>query len=118
MSNPDPNDEQGLAEALDEEVLGADVVEDVGEDVVRATFPPDGPVGLDPEPEPFGDEVPDVQAPPDEPIVGLIRPDDAAGEEVAELGEQDPLVAAEEAAVHEAAPPPERRRDGDLDEGA
>lgn len=118
MSDPDPNDEQGVAEALDEDVLGADEVGDVGEDVVRATFPPDEPIGLDPEPEPFGDQEPDVQPPPDEPIVGLIQPDDDPDEQVAEVGQEDPLVPAEEAAVHESEVPPDRPRDSYLDEGA
>ena len=97
MSDPDPQDEQGLAEAFDEDVLGADEVDDVGEDVVRDTFPPDRQQGID-VPSPV--EVPDELPPEDEPVVGLVATDDDPDEEVAELGDLEGTPPAEEAAVH------------------
>jgi hypothetical protein len=103
MSDPDPQDEQGVAEAVDEDVLGADEVADIGEDVVRATFPPDHQQGIDiPSPVEEPDELPPV----DEPVTGLLETDDDPDEEVAELGDPELLPSAEEAAVHETGPPP------------
>ena len=112
MSNPDPQDEQGLAEALDDDALGADGVDDIGEDIVRATFPPDEQQGID---YPVPEEEPDVLPPADRPITGLLEPDDDPDEEVAELGDQELLPPAEEAAVHETTEPPLRMTDSYLD---
>ena len=103
MSNPDPQDEQGLAEAFDEDVLGADEVEDIGEDVVRDVYPPDRQQGID-VPSPV--EVPDVLPPEDDPVVGLVETDDDPDDQVAELGELDGTPPAEEAAMHLTEEPP------------
>jgi hypothetical protein len=104
MSNPDPADEQGLAEALDESTLGAEDVDDIGEDVVRTAYPPDRQQGVD-VPSPL-QQVPDELPPEDDPVTGLLEVDDGADAEVAELGDAEPLPPAEEAAVHETEPPP------------
>ena len=112
MSNPDPQDEQAVAESLDEDVLGADEVDDIGEDVVRATFPPDHQQGVDREPE----LEPDALPPEDHPVTGLMEADDDPGEEVAELGDREIVPPAEEAAVHDTAPPPDHQEDSYLDE--
>lgn len=112
MSNPDPNDDQGGAEALDEDVLGADEVDDIGHDVVRATYPPDRQQGVD---RVTPGEVPDELPPADEPVTGLMRDDDAVDQEAAVQGDVSLLVPAEEAAVHETAPPPLHEDDSYLD---
>ena len=104
MSNPDPQDEQGTAEALDEDVLGADEVQDIGEDVVREDFPPEQQQGVD-VPSPI-QQVPEEPPPTDEPVTGLMAADDDPDEEVAELGDHQRAPSAEEAAVHETEPPP------------
>jgi hypothetical protein len=109
----DSQDDQAGAEALDEDTLGADQVDDIDEDVVRESFPPDhqqGIEGLDVE------EEPERPPPVDLPVTGLIRPEDDPDEEVAELGDVDRFPPAEEAAVHETAPPPDHERDSYLEE--
>ena len=63
-------------------------------------------------PETVPDEVPPI----DEPVTGLLEPDDDADEEVAELGDPEFRPSAEEAAVHETAPPPVHEDDSYLDE--
>jgi hypothetical protein len=101
MSDPDPNDEQGLAEAFDEDVLGADEVADIGEDVVREEFPPDRQQGID-VPSPY-QQVPDELPPRDEPVTGLLETHDVVDDEpdlVADLGDPERNPPAEEAAVH------------------
>lgn len=113
MSNPDPQDEQAVAESLDEDVLGADEVDDIGEDVVRATFPPDRQQGID---RARPGEAPDEPQPVDQPVTGLMETDDDPDEEVAELGDREIVPPAEEAAVHDTAPPPDHQEDSYLDE--
>jgi hypothetical protein len=103
MSNPDPQDEQGLAEAFDEDVLGADEVDDIGEDVVHDTYPPDRQQGIDVA-SPV--ELPDELPPEDEPVAGLVETDDDLDEEVADVGDFEGLPPAEEAAVHLTEEPP------------
>src|SRR5215218_8056767 len=100
MSNPDPQDEQGLAEAFDEDALGLDDVEnrtgDVGDEVVHTDFPPDRQQGVDVATPP---EVPDVLPPVNQPVTGLLETDDDPDEEVAELGDVEVRPSAEEAAM-------------------
>jgi hypothetical protein len=90
-------------EAVDEDVLGADEVDDIGEDVVRDTFPPDRQQGVD-----VADpaEEPDRLAPADEPVAGLVETDDDPDDEVAEVGDLEGTPPAEEAAVHLTEDPP------------
>ncbi len=109
----DTGDPQDVAEALDEDVLGADEVADIGEDVVRADFPPDVEQGID---HPRPTEVPDELPPEDRPVTGLLEADDDPDEEVAELGDPERVPPAEEAAVHETAAPPLREGDSYLDD--
>ena len=90
-------------EAVDEDVLGADEVDDLGEDVVRDTFPPDRLQGVDVA-DPV--EVPDELPPLDEPVTGLVETDDDPDDEVAEQGELEGLPPAEEAAMHLTEEPP------------
>jgi len=117
MSNPDPQDEQGRAEAFDEDTLGLDDVEDrtgdVADEVVHTDYPPDRQQGIDvPRPE----EVPDELPPRDEPVTGLLETDDDPDEEVAEQGDPEFRPPAEEAAMHETGPPPLREDDSYLDD--
>ena len=104
MSDPDPNDDQAIAEALDEDALDDDAFAD---------FPPEHRIGLERQ---MPETVPDELPPADEPVTGLLEPDDDADEEVAELGDPEFRPSAEEAAVHETAPPPAHEDDGYLDE--
>jgi hypothetical protein len=117
MSNPDPQDEQGLAEALDDDALGLDEVDnrtgDPGDEIVHTDFPPDHQQGVDvAEPGMEPDRLP----PADEPVTGLLQPDDDPDEEVAELGDVEVRPSAEEAAVHVTEEPPMRDRDSYLDD--
>jgi hypothetical protein len=90
-------------EAVDEDVLGADEVDDIDEDVVRDTFPPERQQGIDVADPP---EVPDVLPPEDEPVAGLVETDDDPDDEVAEVGDLEGTPPAEEAAVHLTEDPP------------
>jgi hypothetical protein len=90
-------------EAVDEDVLGADEVDDIDEDVVRDTFPPERQQGIDVADPP---EVPDQLPPEDEPVTGLVETDDDPDEEVAEVGDLEGTPPAEEAAVHLTEDPP------------
>jgi hypothetical protein len=111
----DPNDDQAGAEAIDEDVIaGDDDLSHLDEDVVRETFPPERPVGLD-DRHPLQD-VPDRLPPRDEPLGNLLETDDDPDEEVAELGDPELVPPAEEAAVHEGKPPPVHRKDSYLEE--
>lgn len=100
----DPDDEQAIAEAIDE-----DEVDDV-------EFPPDAPMGVEdygvtgaeeridePLEERVAREVPDGRERPADVAIGLIDPDgdgpDETAELVGELGDT-PDLSAEEAAVH------------------
>jgi hypothetical protein len=117
MSNPDPQDEQGLAEAFDEDTLGLDDVEnrtgDFADEVVHTDYPPDRQQGID---VPTPVEVPDELPPVDEPVTGLLETDDDPDEEVAELGDAQYRPAAEEAAMHVTEAPPLREDDSYLDD--
>jgi hypothetical protein len=113
MSNPDTQDDQSLAEGLDESALGAEDVGDIGEDVVREDFPPDRLQGID-RPSPV--EVPDELPPADDPVTGLLSADDDPDEEVAVQGDAQRAPAAEEAAVHETDAPPAHEEDSYLDD--
>jgi hypothetical protein len=117
MSNPDPQDEQGLAEAFDEDVLGLDDVDnrtgEPGDEIVHTDFPPDRQQGVDVATPP---EEPDRLPPADEPVTGLLQPDDDPDEEVAELGDVEVRPSAEEAAVHITDDPPLHETDSYLDE--
>ncbi len=78
-------------------------MDDIGEDVVHDVYPPDRQQGID-VPRPV--EVPDELPPEDDPVTGLIEPDDDPDEEVAEQGELDGMPPAEDAAVHLTEEPP------------
>ncbi len=112
MSDPHPTDEQGRAEALDENVLGAGEVDDIGEDVVHTSYPPEVEQGVD---VAVPEEVPDLLAPADRPVTGLMAADDDPDEEVAVVGDPDRLPPAEEAAVHETTAPAYHEDDSYLD---
>ena len=113
MSNPDPQDEQAVAEFLDDDSLGVDEVDDIGEDLVRADFPPERQQGID---YPTPGEEPEDPAPVDVPVTGLMASDDDPDEEVADLGDVERRPPAEEAAMHETAPPPLKDEDRYVDD--